>query len=253
MLDLSDALTRKIFFEVYDHLPRGGPGDTGSTRRALEMAKALPADPQVLDIGCGPGMQTLDLAQALPRARIWAVDNHEPFIRQLQLKTRKYQGRMVAQTGDMFNLKFPEKTFDLLWSEGAIYNIGFENGLRSWKPLLKSGGYAAVTEAVWLVNNPSEECRRFWQEEYPAMTTLPNCLEMIQTSGYEIAGHFGLPETAWWDHFYTPLLLKVETLKQRYRADKDALYVLEEMEKETEVVKNNWGTFNYVFFVIKNT
>jgi SAM-dependent methyltransferase len=253
MLDLSDVLTRKVFFEVYDHLPRGGPGDTVSTLRALGMAEGLPADPQILDIGCGPGMQTLDLARALPQSRIWAIDNHEPFIRQLKLRARGFNGRVVAQIGDMFNLKFPNEMFDLIWSEGAIYFMGFGNGLSTWKPLLKSGGYLAVTEATWLENNPPQEIKQFWQAEYPAMATLEDNLGTVKKNGYEIVGHFALPEAAWWKNFYTPLLQQVEKLKLRYRTDEDSLAILGELESETKMVKQYSGIFNYIFYVCRKT
>ena len=37
--------------------------------------------------------------------------------------------------------------------------MGFEAGLRAWEPLLKPGGYIAVTELTWLQPDPprSEE------------------------------------------------------------------------------------------------
>jgi SAM-dependent methyltransferase len=251
MLDWSDAFTRKLFFEVYDHLPRGGPGNTSSTLRALNLADGLAENSQVLDIGCGPGMQTLDLARALPQSRIWAIDNHEPFIQRLNLKAKGFHGRVVAQLGDMFNLKFSNGIFDLIWSEGAIYFMGFGNGLCAWKPLLKSGGYLAVTEATWLENNPPQEIKQFWQAEYPAMATVEDNLGTVKRNGYEIVGHFALPESAWWKNFYTPLLLQVEKLKLRYRTDKDSLAILGELESETKMVKQYFGIFNYIFYVCR--
>lgn len=251
MLNWADTLTRRIFFEVYDHLPRGGPGNTASTLRALSLADALPATPQVLDIGCGPGMQTLDLARSLPRARIWAIDNHEPFVSQLSLKARGFQGRIIAQVGDMFNLRFADETFDLIWSEGAIYNLGFENGLKAWNPLLKSGGYVAVTEATWLKTDPPEEAVQYWRDEYPAMATVPDCLGMIDAAGYQLIGYFELPESDWWDYFYTPLMKRVGKLKQKYRSDEDALAILIEMEGEADFVKKYFRSFNYVFYIGK--
>jgi len=67
------------FYEIYEALPRQGPGDRARTQRALEVLPPLIEVHRILDIGCGSGAQTLDLARAT-EARIVAVDNHPPFI-----------------------------------------------------------------------------------------------------------------------------------------------------------------------------
>ena len=48
----------------------------------------------------------------------------------------------------MDNLPFQNEELDLIWSEGAIYNIGFERGMNEWNKYLKKGGFIAVSEAV---------------------------------------------------------------------------------------------------------
>ncbi|MDX1575896.1 MAG: class I SAM-dependent methyltransferase, partial [Kiloniellales bacterium] len=79
-MDFDDPKMRAVFFDVHSGLPREGPGSRACTARALAMAGPLPPEPRVLDIACGPGMQTLDLAELLPAARITAVDTHAPFV-----------------------------------------------------------------------------------------------------------------------------------------------------------------------------
>ena len=65
--------------------------------------------------------------------------------------------RIDAQAGDMTQLTFADETFDAIWSEGAIYNIGFGKGLSEWRRFLKPGGIIAVTDASWLtLDRPSE-------------------------------------------------------------------------------------------------
>src|SRR5690606_6965363 len=73
---------------------------------------------------------------------------------------------------DMGDPPFADGSFDLVWSEGAIYNVGFEDGLRRWRRLLPSGGFVAVTEATWLTDNPPQKAAEFWATEYPAMTSV---------------------------------------------------------------------------------
>src|SRR5688572_18401972 len=71
------------FFLLHSGLPREGPGSDDSTRQALRRLGALPAEPRVLDLGCGPGRQTLVLARELG-AVITAVDAHAPFLKELE-------------------------------------------------------------------------------------------------------------------------------------------------------------------------
>ncbi len=90
-----------VFAEVHDDIPRGGPGDFESTRKAFRMLKALPEQPEILDLGCGPGVQTLDLA-GLTEGAITAVDNHEHFLGRLReaVAQRGLANRVTVLEGD---------------------------------------------------------------------------------------------------------------------------------------------------------
>jgi ubiquinone/menaquinone biosynthesis C-methylase UbiE len=142
----------RIFLEIHQDNPQEGPGDFASTRRAFSLLKDLPPLPHILDAGCGPGRQTFDLCR-LTKGNIVAVDFHRPYIDALQRKSKALglTQQITAQLGDMANLQFQPQIFEVIWSEGAIYNIGFKAGLTIWKPLLKKGGYVAVTEVAWLL------------------------------------------------------------------------------------------------------
>ena len=135
----------KIFWEVHSGLPREGPGDNKSTKKAYMMLKDLPKNPCILDVGCGPGMQTIELAK-LSSGRIVALDNHQPFLDDLNTSAEKegVGNRIRTVNGDMFNLDYKNNSFNLLWSEGAIFIIGFEKGLRKWRRLLTANGYLVV-------------------------------------------------------------------------------------------------------------
>ncbi|GHH99339.1 class I SAM-dependent methyltransferase [Neobacillus kokaensis] len=68
-----------IFFELHKDIPREGPGDNESTRKAYQMIEKFVDKPSILDIGCGPGMQTLVLA-AITDGTIVATDITEGFL-----------------------------------------------------------------------------------------------------------------------------------------------------------------------------
>jgi ubiquinone/menaquinone biosynthesis C-methylase UbiE len=158
----------RIFLEIHQDNPQEGPGDFASTRRAFSLLKDLPPLPHILDAGCGPGRQTFDLCR-LTKGNIVAVDFHRPYIDALQRKSKALglTQQITAQLGDMANLQFQPQIFEVIWSEGAIYNIGFKAGLTIWKPLLKKGGYVAVTEVAWLGSDVPDELRAFWNSAYP--------------------------------------------------------------------------------------
>ena len=252
-MDFDDPKARAIFFEVHSGLPREGPGNRACTARALELARPLPQAARVLDIGCGPGMQTLDLAELLPGAAITAIDNHPPFVAEANrhAAARGLSNRVTAQVGDMTALDFPPASFDLLWCEGAAYIMGVERALGTWRPLLRPGGRLALSEAIWLRDDPPEAVRRFWAEDYPAMGDVQSCRDLVRRCGYELLGDFVLPEDAWWDDYYTPMLARIEELTDKYPDDPAAQAVLAEAVEETECYRDYADYCGYVFLVMK--
>jgi ubiquinone/menaquinone biosynthesis C-methylase UbiE len=242
----------KIFWEVHSGLPREGPGDNVSTRKAYLMLKDLPKNPRILDIGCGPGMQTIELAK-LSSGRIDALDNHEPFLEDLGKRAEKEGVSEIIRPvkGDMFNLNYEDSSFDLIWSEGAIYIIGFEKGLREWRRLVTAKGYVVVSELSWLRTDLPEEARKFMKEGYPAIKTIKENLAIARKSGYRIVGFFVLPEKSWWDNYYTPIETKLPSLKDRYRDDEEALQVIACEETEIEMFRKYSDYYGYVFYILQ--
>jgi ubiquinone/menaquinone biosynthesis C-methylase UbiE len=242
----------KIFWEVHSGLPREGPGDNMSTRKAYLMLKDLPKNPRILDIGCGPGMQTIELAK-LSSGRVYALDNHEPFLEDLRSRAKKegLNDRIRPVKGDMLNLNYEDNSFDLIWSEGAIYIIGFEKGLREWKRLLTENGYIVVSELSWLRPDLPEEVNTFMKEAYPAIKTIKENLEVGRKSGYSVVGFFVLPEKSWWDNYYTRIETKLPSLKTRYRDDEEALQVIAIEELEIGMFRKYSDYYGYVFYIMQ--
>jgi ubiquinone/menaquinone biosynthesis C-methylase UbiE len=241
-----------ILFDIHTGIPRGGPGNRESTRKAFSMLSDLPHTSIILDVGCGPGMQTLHLAECA-RGNIIALDNHQPFLTRLKQKTLdgNYDKQVLLTNASMFELPFKAHSFDCIWSEGAIYIIGFENGLKAWRQLLKPGGYMAVTELSWLKSNPPSEPLSFWASDYPGMHSISENLDLILTSGYQVLGHFILPITSWWDDYYTPLEKRLSILRVKYQDDPDANKSLDGTQKEIDLYRKYSDWYGYVFYVLK--
>ncbi len=254
-MDLNDDRQRAVFFELYEGLPRGGPGSTASTLRALELARPLPEAPVVLDLGCGPGAQTVALAEALPSASIRAVELHRPFLDQLerQLAERGMADRVELICGDMSALDVPEGSVDLLWCEGAAYFVGVETALEQWREWLRPGGVVALTEATWLRSDPPEPVRRCWQEEYPDIDTVEALLDTVTRCGFELCGSFVLPPSDWWDAFYTPMSERIALLRRDYANDDVAQEVLAEAAEEIELYREHGAYYGYTFVVGRRT
>ncbi|MBN2431928.1 MAG: methyltransferase domain-containing protein [Acidobacteria bacterium] len=151
-----------------------------------------PDRPLILDKGCGPRAQTLYLHQLSPAARIVALDNHRPYLRVLQNACHQWHDPSAIHPvcADMNRPDFQHGIFDLIWSEGAIYQAGFGPGLRAWRDLLKPNGRLAVSEIAWRRPDPPPAVRAFWEEGYPAMQDNRANLAAIREEGYRLSGNF---------------------------------------------------------------
>ncbi len=241
----------EIFMEIHQGLPREAPGDDESTLRALKLMINLPASPSLLDIGCGPGAQTISLA-CHSHSQITAVDMHQPFLNELNQRAvlKGISSRINTVNASMFKLPFTQP-FDAIWSEGAIYIIGFAEGLKSWRPLLKPGGYVAVTELSWIKPAPPKEIVNYWLPEYPGMATVEENLARIQSSGYHLLDHFILPESAWWQPYYHPMAARITHLREKYLSDPEAQHILDNAQLEIEMYHKYSAWYGYVFYVMQ--
>ncbi len=238
------------FFALYGGLPRQGPGSDVSTLRALGAVPNLPPKPRVLDLGCGPGRQTLVLAHAL-QARITAIDTHRPFLDELcqRAATAGLSHLIEARCVSMDALDEPAGSVDLIWCEGAAYTVGVARALVLWRPLLRPGGVVAFSEATWFTDTPADEVRLFWQEVYPDIKTIAGNIALAKEAGYEVSDSFPLPDEDWWSEYYTPLEARVRTLRGAGGVQPDLQAVIDETEREIDMFRRYSDNYGYVFYV----
>jgi ubiquinone/menaquinone biosynthesis C-methylase UbiE len=242
-----------FIFTMHEGLPRQGPGSNECTGKAFSMLDDLPDRPEILDIGCGSGMQTIEVARLCRDCCITAVDIHQPYLDDLARKAASagVGDRITTVQASMDDLPFEDATFDVLWAEGSIFVMGFEEGLKSWKRLLRPGGYLCFTEGVWFTDQPSPEAAAFWNECYPAIKTAPENAAIAERAGYEVVATFPLPGSTWWDDYYTPLIERLPNLRKAAAGDPDAEALVTFSEREIEIHRKHGSEYGYEFFILR--
>ncbi|HMT73660.1 MAG TPA: class I SAM-dependent methyltransferase [Chitinophagaceae bacterium] len=239
-----------LICEYFSAIERQGPGSPDVTIRAFSFVENLTSKSRIADIGCGTGGQTMVLAQQTT-AQITGIDLFPVFIDLFNNNAGKLnmQEKVKGIVGSMDNLPFADEELDLIWSEGAIYNIGFEKGLQEWRRFLKPGGYIAVSEASWFTDDRPEEIDLFWKNAYPGIDTIPNKVDQLQRSGYMPVAMFVLPENCWTEHFYNPQIKAQEIFLEKNAGNKTAEDLVAEMRHEAAVYEKYKAYYGYVFYI----
>ena len=242
----------ELLFKIHENLPRQGPGLNVSTVKAYNMLPDLSEKPVILDIGCGSGMQTIELAR-ISSGDVTGLEIHKPFLDDLEKRANDagLSGKVRAVQGSMFEMDFDKRSFDIIWAEGSIFIIGFEKGITEWKEFLKPGGYMAVTEACWLKSSPPQELFNFWKEGYPGILMIEENISITEKCGYSLLEHFTLPEDAWWDGYYNPLQKRIPVLREKYAGNDEALELIDATETEISMYRKYSEWYGYEFFIMK--
>jgi len=240
-----------IIYDFFSNSERQGPGSPEETLRALSFINGLTEKSKIADIGCGTGGQTMVLGQNTP-CEIIGVDAWPDFIDQFNqnARSKNLQNRVKGIVGNMENLPFEEEELDLIWSEGAIYNIGFERGLNEWRKFLKKGGYIAVTENTWFSEERPDEIQDFWQKAYPEIDTIPNKVAQMQKAGYLPIATYVLPETIW-IAYYTWQTLRRDAFLKKYSGNKAVEKFIDAQRYEAELYYKYKEYYGYVFYIGK--
>jgi len=125
--------------------------------------------------------------------------------------------RVFTKNCSLFDIDFPDETFDIIWAEGSIHIVGFERGLKEWRHLLKSGGFLVVHDGVKEVSNK---------------------LNKIPDFGYKLINHFILPDDAWWINYFKPLEQLIKEWRKKAKST-ESLSILERYQNEVNVFKMN--------------
>lgn len=243
----------ELLIDFHVNAERQGPGSPADTLRALSFVDCGDAKRmKVLDIGCGSGAQTITLAQNI-EGHITAVDLFPAFLEKLNAVSKKHglQDTITTLEKSMDDLSFAEEEFDIIWSEGAIYIIGFEAGIKKWKEYLKPGGFMAVSEITWLTKSRPEEIEEHWKSEYPGIDTASNKIRILEENGFSPAGYFVLPEESWIENYYNPMEERFDDFIHKHGNSGSAKSIVECEKEEMRLYKKHKEYFSYGFYIAR--
>lgn len=245
--------TYQLLIDFHKDANRQGPGGDAETEQALRLAMIERAAPlKIADIGCGTGASTLLLARLL-NAQITAVDFLQPFLDVLAERAERtgLAEKITPVCCSMDELPFEEAEFDLIWSEGAIYNIGFERGVREWARYLKTGGVLVVSEITWLTDARPPELQAHWQSEYPEVDLASAKIKVLEQNGYTPIGYFVLPERCWLENYYRPMQDRFADFLQRHGNSSEAQAIVAAEKQEIALYEQHKAHFSYGVYVAR--
>ena len=241
----------ELIIDLHKDAERQGPGSPRETHKALDlMGIGNNENLRIADIGCGSGAQTMVLAEHT-RGHITAVDLFPQFLVKLEYKARQlgYDNRITTSVGSMDKLAFAEEELDVIWSEGAIYNMGFETGIQAWKKFLKTGGFLAVSEITWITGSRPAELEEYWKNAYPQIDTASNKIAVLERNGYSPAAYFILPPYCWLDNYYHPMQKRFPSFLSRHGNSAAAQSLVENEKEEMELYERYKEYYSYGFYI----
>lgn len=238
-----------FIISLHTKLHRQGPGSDEETLKAIQITGLNASTAlNILDLGCGTGAQTKVLSNNL-NGNIIALDLFQPFLDELEDRIKNPNVR--AFQGSMEDLTFEKESFDLIWSEGAIYNMGFENGLKYLHPFLLKDGIIALSEITWLTYERPAEIETYWNHEYPEIDTAKGKIKTINESGYQLIDHFILSEESWLNNYYGPLEEELHRIEMEDSLDDELKEIVQSYQNEIDLYKRFKEYFGYGFYLAK--
>ncbi len=248
-----DDLQMQLLIDLHKLNFRQGPGGDAETKRMLDLAgldrsRRL----KIADIGCGTGASTILLAKELD-AEITAVDFLPEFLDELQIRAKEHgvAERITTLSCSMDALPFSDEEFDVIWSEGAVYNMGFEAGVAAWNRFLKPGGKLIVSEITWLSATRPPELQSYWDGEYPEIDVASAKIGILEQHGYRPEAYFYLPTHCWIENYYRPTQSRFYAFLERHGQSDQAMAIVEAEKHELALYEKYRDYYSYGVYIAK--
>jgi SAM-dependent methyltransferase len=197
----------------------------GFTRQAFQTLPPLQR-PRILDIGCGSGVPTIEIARLSGGVVIGMdVDRGALWTLRKAAAAANLSSQIKAIRASLFHLCFPPACFEIIWAEGSVAPIGFERALNEWRVLLVPGGHLVVHD------DATERDRK--------LACVPGC-------GYRLLDEFTLAQQVWWEEYYQPMN---EYIDRNMRADPEVFARTSDLRRaQEEIAACERGTHGFSSF-----
>jgi SAM-dependent methyltransferase len=245
----------ELLIDLHKGASRQGPGGNAETKKMISLAglnRNMPL--KIADIGCGTGASTLVLALLL-NAKITAVDFLQDFLDVLKTRAKSegVEEKITPLCASMEELPFEDREFDVIWSEGAIYNIGFKKGVTNWRHYLKPDGLLVASEITWTTNTRPTELQDYWDSEYPEIGTAAEKIKVFEENGYSPIGYFFLPEHCWINNYYKPMLTNFQAFLCKHGNSEEARAIVEAERYEIELYQKYKAHYSYGVYIARKS
>lgn len=199
------------------------------TRLAYESIPEMDK-PRILDIGCGTGMPTLELAK-LSNGEITGIDIDQNALDKLNLliKQQGLLSRIKVYNRSVYDTKFEDNTFDIIWEEGVIHLVDLKKTLTECNRILRLNGFLVTGEATKWAGRKLKHFPRY---------------------GFELIKEIPWEEGCWWNEYYSPLEEKIKNLRNKYN-DLNEIKEIQQHLMEIEMVKKDPLQFDCVTYVMQ--
>ena len=165
------------------------------SRRAYRLLPPF-EQPRILDIGCGQGQQTIELTR-LSGGEVVGIDIDQAALTRLRQRIDQagLGDRVKAIHVSLFDNRFDDNSFDLLWEEGVLHLLDVSRSLPECGRLLRPDGYLVMHETI------------VWFE---------SVREKLQEYGFKLTDQHMLPKHFWWTDYGAPLEERIRTYRETH-------------------------------------
>ena len=198
-------------------------------REAFQLLPKM-EKPRILDLGCGSGQPTIELAK-LTNGDIIAIDIDQALLDKLneKIKIRNLINRITTTRMDFLKNEFPDKYFDLIWEAGVVQIIGFKESFKECHRILKDGGYLVLGQAI---------------------KTIDKHIDFLSKSGFELIKQLNWPKGCWWTDYYEPLERKIKDIREG-KEDSHLFENIKAIESEISWVKANPNESDCAYYILQ--
>ena len=200
------------------------------TRKAFKFLPKF-KNPHILDIGCGTGVPTIELAK-ISDGHVIGIDIDVTSLKLLQRKTKETElnNRVSVIKDSILTMDFPQESFDIIWSEGSIFVIGFENGIKKWRRFLKPNGFLVIHD------ENKDKTKK---------------LALITKYGYALIAQFEISDNLWWFEYFTPLEQLIQEFRHKYPSDSELINELNKDQIEIDKCRLNCTVISSFFVIMQ--